>query len=264
MSELPPPHDATAATPETPDDRARQERLAALARRRDEARPTAGPPVADGGERDAVAARLAALERRRPTDRPTAARPSVADGTPTSGRPRRRRPHPARGARLAALGLSLVSTGGLAVLFAATGASAGTEVGAARVVSTDGATAAASSAPASGSSTDAAATAGGSRPTDTIVDGAVFHNRWGDVQVEATFGADGALTDVTALRTPGGRATSVRINEYAVPLLNRSALTSQSADVDTVSGATYTSSDYRRSLQSAIDAARAAGVTAVA
>lgn len=150
------------------------------------------------------------------------------------------------------------------MLFAATGASAGTEVGAARVVSTGGAPAPATDAPGSGASTGAAAAAPATRSTATVVDGAVFHNRWGDVQVEATFGADGALTDVTALKTPGGRDTSVRINEYAVPLLNRSALTAQSADVDTVSGATYTSSDYRRSLQSAIDAARAAGVTAVA
>ena len=63
-------------------------------------------------------------------------------------------------------------------------------------------------------------------------------------------------------RTVDGK--SVRINERAVPQLNSEALTAQSAEVDTVSGATYTSNDYRRSLQSAIDAARAAGLTAIA
>ena len=57
--------------------------------------------------------------------------------------------------------------------------------------------------------------------------------------------------------------SSVRINDRAVPQLNSEALTAQSADVDTVSGATYTSNDYRRSLQSAIDAAKAAGLTAI-
>jgi len=45
--------------------------------------------------------------------------------------------------------------------------------------------------------------------------------------------------------------------------LNSEALTVQNADVDTVSGATYTSNDYRRSLQSAIDAANAAGITTI-
>jgi uncharacterized protein with FMN-binding domain len=41
-------------------------------------------------------------------------------------------------------------------------------------------------------------------------------------------------------------------------------LTAQSASVDTVSGATYTSEGYRQSLQSAIDLARGAGATALA
>ena len=51
---------------------------------------------------------------------------------------------------------------------------------------------------------------------------------------------------------------SVSINERALPTLIQEALTAQSADVDTVSGATYTSNSYRDSLQSAIDAAKAA------
>jgi uncharacterized protein with FMN-binding domain len=98
----------------------------------------------------------------------------------------------------------------------------------------------------------------------TVVDGAVFRNKWGPVQVEATFAADGTLTDVATLQTPDDRGRSVSINDYAVPRLNREALTVQSAAVDTVSGATYTSDGYRQSLQSAIDAARDAGVTALA
>jgi uncharacterized protein with FMN-binding domain len=89
----------------------------------------------------------------------------------------------------------------------------------------------------------------------------VYSNKWGDVQVEATFAADGSLIDVTTLQTPYADDKSVRINERAVPQLNSEALTAQSASVDTVSGATYTSTDYRRSLQSAIDAAHAAGIT---
>ena len=49
---------------------------------------------------------------------------------------------------------------------------------------------------------------------------------------------------------------AVWINDQAVPRLDSEALQVQSADIHTVSGATYTSTDYRRSLQSAIDAAR--------
>ena len=92
----------------------------------------------------------------------------------------------------------------------------------------------------------------------------MFHNKWGDVQVQATFAADGSLVDVTTLQTPDRDGKSVRINDRAVPQLNTEALSTQSARVDTVSGATYTSTDYRNSLQSAIDAANAAGLTAIA
>ena len=45
------------------------------------------------------------------------------------------------------------------------------------------------------------------------------------------------------------------INSYAVPILNQEAVDQQSADIDMVSGATYTSQGYIGSLQSAIDQA---------
>jgi uncharacterized protein with FMN-binding domain len=98
----------------------------------------------------------------------------------------------------------------------------------------------------------------------TVVDGAVFRNKWGPVQVEATFGSDGSLIDVVTLQTPDDRSKSIRINDAAVPRLNGAALSAQTASVDSVSGATYTSVGYQQSLQSAIDAARAAGVTTMA
>jgi uncharacterized protein with FMN-binding domain len=94
-----------------------------------------------------------------------------------------------------------------------------------------------------------------------VVDGAVYRNRWGNVQVEVTFDARGALAAVDAIQTPDDRSKSVWINDQAVPRLDAEALQLQSADVHTVSGATYTSTDYRRSLQSAIDAARDAQLT---
>ena len=108
--------------------------------------------------------------------------------------------------------------------------------------------AAASTAIASGGSTGMA---------DGTYTGDSVTNRWGDVQVEITV-ADGAITDVTVLQYPDGENKSVQINQRALPSLIESTLTAQSADVDTVSGATYTSESYRESLQTAIDDARAA------
>ncbi|MGQ4361584.1 FMN-binding protein [Streptomyces sp. SAS_272] len=78
--------------------------------------------------------------------------------------------------------------------------------------------------------------------------------RWGPVQVRITL-KDGKLTDVTAVSYPQENPRDRQINSYAVPQLTREALTAQSADIDTVSGATYTSDGYRQSLQSALDSA---------
>jgi uncharacterized protein with FMN-binding domain len=87
--------------------------------------------------------------------------------------------------------------------------------------------------------------------------GAGDTNRWGTVQVQVVY-SGGQVTDVQILQYPDGERKSVRINEAALPRLISEALTSQSANVNTVSGATYTSKSYRISLQSAIDAANAA------
>lgn len=193
-----------------------------------------------------------------------------------------------------ALGVSLVSTGGLAALFALLDGGSGTQLQAATIVGAAqpnvrstaatvpalvptptvvnltptpaAATASPAAVPATVPATAAPATAA---PVvvpvaDVVVQGGVFHNKWGDVQVQATFAADGTLADVITLQTPSRDGKSVRINDRAVPTLNAEALGMQSASVDTVSGATYTSNDYRRSLQSAIDAARLAGITAIA
>jgi len=83
------------------------------------------------------------------------------------------------------------------------------------------------------------------------VTGPTVSTRWGPVQVQITV-ANGKLTAVTALQLPtGGR--SGRISSSAEPLLRTQALAAQSAAIDGVSGATYTSTAYARSLQSALD-----------
>lgn len=206
--------------------------------------------------------------------------PATPTKTPARGRARR---HPAKGARAAALGMSLMSTAGLAGLFALTNRSASADsVDAAAVIvsGADGAvqtqqpataataTAATATAPTvtGPTATEAPAppNAGSTATGPTVVDGGVSATKWGPVQVEATFAPDGTLADVTALQTPDDRGKSVAINDRAVPRLTQEALSAQTADVHTISGATYTSNGYRRSLQSAIDAARAAGVTTIA
>jgi uncharacterized protein with FMN-binding domain len=63
------------------------------------------------------------------------------------------------------------------------------------------------------------------------------------------------IVDVTILQVPNDRGRSTEINDYATPLLQREVLQAQCADVDVVSGATYTSYAYAQSLQAALDAA---------
>jgi uncharacterized protein with FMN-binding domain len=87
--------------------------------------------------------------------------------------------------------------------------------------------------------------------------------RYGPVEIQVQF-TDGAITEVAVVTYPDNDGKSVRINARALPTLRTEALTVQSAEIDTVSGATYTSDAYARSLQSAIDQARAAGVTTLA
>ncbi|GLW57451.1 FMN-binding protein [Kitasatospora phosalacinea] len=83
--------------------------------------------------------------------------------------------------------------------------------------------------------------------------GSVVDTRYGPVQVQAVL-TSGRLTDVTVLQqTEGGRST--QIDAYALPRLKAEAMKAQSAHIDVVSGATYTSTGYAASLQAALDAA---------
>lgn len=90
---------------------------------------------------------------------------------------------------------------------------------------------------------------------DGTFTGETFTNRWGPVQAAITV-SGGKVISVNVLQTPTADNKSISINNRAVPALVTEALTAQSSQVDTVSGATYTSDSYRSSLQSALDAAR--------
>jgi uncharacterized protein with FMN-binding domain len=115
---------------------------------------------------------------------------------------------------------------------------------------------AALSLPAPSASAGASASSGtGSATTGTrTVTGDTIQTRWGPVQVRITI-KDGKLTEVTAVAYPTDNPRDQEINSYALPRLRSEALQAQSANIDTVSGATYTSDGYRQSLQSALDSA---------
>ncbi|MFF7447990.1 MULTISPECIES: FMN-binding protein [unclassified Streptomyces] len=97
-------------------------------------------------------------------------------------------------------------------------------------------------------STPSASSSTGSSSSGTVVKGSTLNTEKGPVQVEVTFDGD-KISAVRMLQQPNHPQTAA-----AVPKLIAETLQAQSADVDTVSGATITSDAYRESLQAAIDA----------
>lgn len=79
---------------------------------------------------------------------------------------------------------------------------------------------------------------------------------YGYVQVKAVI-TNGRLSDVVFLDYPRDRGTSIRINNYAIPILRQEAIAAQSANVNGVSGASATSPAFVESLTSALNQARA-------
>lgn len=104
----------------------------------------------------------------------------------------------------------------------------------------------------------AAGTSARARPAGAgysgTVTGPVVQVKWGQVQVRATLAA-GRITAVDVLRTPDENAHDRQVNAVAVPVLVRETLAAQSTRIDMVSGATFTSGGYVRSLQAALDRA---------
>jgi uncharacterized protein with FMN-binding domain len=103
----------------------------------------------------------------------------------------------------------------------------------------------------SSATSSSASSSTSSSGTKTVTSTAVS-TRYGNVQLKLTI-AGGKITSVEALQLPSGDPKSAQISSYAEPQLRQSALTAQSAGIDTVSGATYTSDGYKTALQSALD-----------
>ena len=85
--------------------------------------------------------------------------------------------------------------------------------------------------------------------------GDAVSTRYGPVQVQITV-AGGKVTKSEVTQVPWSERRDQEINAQAVPILNQEAVQAQSASIDMVSGATYTSDGYLHSLQSALDQAK--------
>ena len=123
--------------------------------------------------------------------------------------------------------------------------------------STDtGASSSSSSSSTSSSSTDQAGTGGtgaGSASTPSTATGSVESTPYGDVEVKVTV-AGSRITDVESLELPEDEPRSQSLSSFAGPELADQVISAQSAQIDGVSGATYTSQAYEESVQSALDA----------
>ncbi|MEU6227639.1 FMN-binding protein [Streptomyces sp. NPDC047042] len=108
-----------------------------------------------------------------------------------------------------------------------------------------GITSSAASTPSTSSSSSSSGSGGSS---SNVFTGPTVNTEKGDVQVEVTF-AGSKISSVRMLKQPNHPQTTA-----AVPVLIKETLAAQSADIDTVSGATITSGAYKESLQAAIDA----------
>jgi len=105
-----------------------------------------------------------------------------------------------------------------------------------------------------GTSSSSGTTGSSGTSKSSTVTGPVAQTRWGPVQVQLTI-ASGKITAVSVVQYPNGNGKDQEINDYALPILVRSTLDAQNANIDMVSGATVTSSGYVESLQGALDEA---------
>lgn len=209
--------------------------------------------------------------------RAAAARATKGGGGANRGKavpPTGRKNKPATASKIASLAVSIATTAALAGLFARNDSSTQT------VTLTGGTAAGNGTANGNVAGTGTGATQStvatgpaGATPTPTVAAGAARtikdgtyvgkteYNRFGAVQVQAVY-AGGKLTDVQILQYEDGDNRSIRINQIALPRLIQRAVAAQGTQIDGVSGATYTTRSYVKTLQSAIDAAKqASGIT---
>ena len=87
---------------------------------------------------------------------------------------------------------------------------------------------------------------------ETAVDGKVASTAYGPVQIQL-IEKNSKIVKVAVLVQPTNTLHDVQIGEFAFPKLISETLATQNGKIDAVSGATYTSAGYIKSLQSALD-----------
>ena len=150
------------------------------------------------------------------------------------------------------IGATIVGTAGVLAFHphAPTAATAAT-VATTKTTTTAAAQTTTTSSGSSGSSGSGSGSSGSSGVSGTAT-GDAISTRYGPVQVRVTV-KDGKITAIQGLVLTGNDPRSTEISASAEPTLRQEALTSQSANIDVVSGATFTSAGYAQSLQSALD-----------
>src|ERR1700722_1273472 len=87
---------------------------------------------------------------------------------------------------------------------------------------------------------------------ETAVTGHVATTVYGPVQIQLVM-RNSKIVKVAVLQQPMNTANDIQIGEFAFPKLIGETLAAQTAKIDAVSGASYTSAGYIKSLQSALD-----------
>ena len=85
--------------------------------------------------------------------------------------------------------------------------------------------------------------------------GNIVNAYYGNIQVQVVI-SNGKISDVIFLNYPSDRRNSIAINNYAMPILKSETIQAQSASVNAVSGATFTSQAFNQSLTSALNQAK--------
>jgi uncharacterized protein with FMN-binding domain len=102
--------------------------------------------------------------------------------------------------------------------------------------------------------TSGSGSGGSGSSASKTVDGDVAQTVYGPIQVQITV-KNGKITAVDVPEYPNSTMRDSQINQFALPQLVQETIAADSANIDAVSGASYTSQGYISSLQSAIDKA---------
>ena len=117
-----------------------------------------------------------------------------------------------------------------------------------------GSTVAAAATTTSAAASTASARAASAKPAARTVTGSLATDQYGQLQVKLSV-KNGRITKVGFTTFVANDGHSVQIDQSAAPVLIRETIAAQSAHIQGVSGATYTSNAYQQSLQAAIDKA---------